>query len=533
MIVRGAAAAAVILLPATAAAQIVQAQAGSSSLYDAHGASIVLRGRAVSVTVGAGRMGGSFTGGASVRAAIGSFVASAGDQTIAFDLPTDVFGGSYYVAFRGVGLERRGPRTRVLIMGGVTSEARGAPFFRGARAGDAAGLIVVERQLTAAVTAFSKNALGRSRTSISGLTWRPREGIDAALSAGVGHGQPYAAASTTLRRRAVLLAASFVHQQPGFRRVTMDSPLAAEPAKENVSLAVRPSTRWSVSLQRRRMVEDGGMTSAGAVALNQAGADVNVAGFRLTGAVYASSGLGRRHTGVSGSIGRRLSRSTDVVLDYYRSQPAAGPVSESYVARLHTTLSPRIGLLHVATYSAGQTSYNLGGEILSNPVRLSVTYNTVYAPLRAGDPFVQIVGVDGQVNLFDWMTLNLATYTTPSGRPRYTVSGSVIGGRANAGRGDRATPIRLPRYIVRGRVEDEAGAPVPGAVLRVGDEVISTNSEGRFFCRTNRRDALEIEVTPEAFLAHGRFQVVSAPAALTPRLASADTTESIIVVRRN
>jgi hypothetical protein len=519
-------------VPATTFAQVVQVQAGSSSLYDAHGGSVELRNGSVTLGVGAGQLGGSFTAGLSLRASVGSFIVGGGDQIVDFDLPTDVFGGSRYVPIRGAGLERRSARTRVVVIGGLTSQTMGAPFFKGARGGDGAGLVFVERQLTTRTKLFSKNAAAQKAASISGLAWRPREWLGFALAGGVGNAKPYAATSVEVSRSRLQLGASFVHQRPGFRRITLDSPLSAEPTAENVSVVVRPTSRWSVSLQRRRMLDSDATTSNDAVALNQVGASLNVAGFRLIGAAYESTGPRPRQLGVSASIGRRLTRSTDLMVDYFRSESSGGSLSESYVARLHTTVSSRVGLLQVATHSGGQTSFNVGGEFLSNPLRVSVTYNTVYAPLRHGNPFVQVVGVDGQLNIFDRMTLNLATYTTPTGQPRYSVSGNIIGGSAGGGARIRSSSLKMARYIVRGRVENEAGEPVAGAVLHVGPEVLSTDRDGRFFWRTDRRDALRVQVAPAEFLAPGRFEVVSAPTALVPETASGPGSESVIVVRR-
>jgi hypothetical protein len=71
---------------------------------------------------------------------------------------------------------------------------------------------------------------------------------------------------------------------------------------------------------------------------------------------------------------------------------------------------------------------------------------------------------------------------------------------------------RLGRYLVRGVVRDEAGAPVEGAALELGSEVTFTNSSGEFFLRVRRPDRYTLAVKLEEFLLPGRWQVVQAPA---------------------
>jgi hypothetical protein len=527
-----------LLIWSTAAhAQLVQVQAGSSSLYDAHGASVDVRQGRTTVSLGAGTLNGAFTAGLTVRTRVRSFLLSAGDQIVDFDLPTDVFGGSRYVPVRGGGLERTTRSGRLLLLGGVTSRTTGAPFFRGAHADDGVGLMFVERRVSPRTTFFSKNAVGETVTSISGVSWRPRDWATLGAAGGAGSGRPYGVLSAELTRPRLQIAASLVEQRAGFRRITLDSPLSVEPTKENVSVTARLRSWWSVSLQRRRMLDDlaPAPASRGDVSLNQAGADVNVRGFRFTSNVYASSAPGRAdQLGISASVGRRLTAGTDVMLDYFRSSTTGDSPSESYVARVHTTLSPRLAVLQALTRTSGQTTYHAGGEFLSNPLRVTVTYNTVYAPLRQTNPFVHVLGIDGQVHLFDEMTLNVATYTTPHGVPRYTISGMIAGSRAPSGgrSAARGVTLKMARFIVRGRVQDEAGDPVAGAVMRLGNETVATDRDGRFFWRTERRTPLRLLVVPDEFLVPGRFEVVSAPATLQPASDPSPADESVIVVRR-
>lgn len=69
----------------------------------------------------------------------------------------------------------------------------------------------------------------------------------------------------------------------------------------------------------------------------------------------------------------------------------------------------------------------------------------------------------------------------------------------------------MGRYLVRGVVRDEAGAPVEGAAVELGGELTFTNSRGEFFLRTRRPHRLPLSVELDQFLLPGAWQVVSAP----------------------
>ena len=57
-----------------------------------------------------------------------------------------------------------------------------------------------------------------------------------------------------------------------------------------------------------------------------------------------------------------------------------------------------LNLLQVVTRSAGQTGVNVGGEFVSNPVSVNVSSQTIYAPLKPGNPFVHLIGVDVRIH---------------------------------------------------------------------------------------------------------------------------------------
>jgi hypothetical protein len=43
--------------------------------------------------------------------------------------------------------------------------------------------------------------------------------------------------------------------------------------------------------------------------------------------------------------------------------------------------------------------------------------------------------------------------------------------------GNRSETYKLPKYIVRGHVQDEKGNPIGGAAIRIGQEIVYTNAD--------------------------------------------------------
>jgi hypothetical protein len=72
------------------------------------------------------------------------------------------------------------------------------------------------------------------------------------------------------------------------------------------------------------------------------------------------------------------------------------------------------------------------------------------------------------------------------------------------------------KFIVRGIVKDSSGISVAGAAVLVGQEIAFTDSDGAFFVRFRKANAVAIKVVPEDFRAPGNWHVISAPDSATP-----------------
>ncbi len=162
---------------------------------------------------------------------------------------------------------------------------------------------------------------------------------------------------------------------------------------------------------------------------------------------------------------------------------------------------------------------------------IDVSYQTVYAPFRERNPFVQALGVNMRVQLPWDFVLQAGTYTTPRGELRYTVTGSRFLSRSARRADNRSQAFKFQKNLIRGLVRDEDGHPVAGAVLRLGEEVVISGQDGRYFLRTSSAKKIPLAVLLDEFLGPGHFEVVSAPGEVTPD-ADERASEVLIVLRR-
>ena len=512
-------------------AQSVLLEGGSSSLFHADGGTVEIRGPGSSVSISAGQLQGQLIVGALLKKPTRAGTLRLGDGILDFSLPTDIFDGTRQISIRGAGLDTTVGQFHVAGMIGGTSTTRGAPFFRGARWDAALGSLFIDRPLGAKGHLFSRNAFSSRQTSIHGVDWRATDTLTLATAAGIGTNEPYVAASATWETAWLSARTTYVRPHEDFGRVTAESPMTAEHEAENLSFALRPHRWWSLNGARQHFVNTPKDGAAERVMVNQVGASLNAAGFRSGTTLFVSRGGRFGHRGASFNLARRVTDAVEVVVDHFRGVSEGGRTS-STVATLRETINPRLSLLQLVSSAGGRPSLSMGGEFLSNPLTVSVSYQTVYAPFRIGRPFVQALGVDLRLRLTGNLQLHLATFTSPDGTLRYTVSGSQWLSRSGAdGGGTAPGGFRFPKYIVRGRVTDQSGRPVDGAAVRVGSEDLTTDRAGRFSVRVNKAGVLDLAVLTEHFTAPGLFAVVAAPARAMPAL-DGSSSEIDIVVRR-
>lgn len=170
-----------------------------------------------------------------------------------------------------------------------------------------------------------------------------------------------------------------------------------------------------------------------------------------------------------------------------------------------------------------------GGDFLSNPLSIGVSYETVFSPFFPGRPFRQVVLLNISFRPAGSLQLNATTYVSPTGAVKYAASGNAF-----AYRGDTATyaavPYRFPRYRIFGRVRDETGQPVAGAAVRIDRDTVFSDSNGEFFLRRKKARPCRIEVMLQEFVIPGRFEVVSSPLVVEPSPGNLDGLQNLVTI---
>jgi hypothetical protein len=111
------------------------------------------------------------------------------------------------------------------------------------------------------------------------------------------------------------------------------------------------------------------------------------------------------------------------------------------------------------------------------------------------------------------MQITAASNVAPDGHLRYSIGMSTYlyrlrGMAMNANSPDS---FSISKYVIQGVVLDDLSTPVEGAALRIGKQVVYTDSSGRFMLRFSKRASFPLSLAPEEFLTNGVYQVVSAP----------------------
>lgn len=514
----------------SADAQVYRLRAGSSTLYEAHGASVDFWLPGWEGWIGFGRLDGTRVGGFA-RTRVADVTLELGDRDIPLRLPADVFGGGHYLLGRGAGISREQPGSRWSAFLGAATRGVSTPFFRGATTESFVGVLLVDRALARDLTLFSRNVLAKQHSSIQGLRWSPRPGLDISLAAGTGGGDFYGAGVLSAATSRVSLDAAWVETGRRFRLLAADLPTATEPQGPNLRINFRPTAFLGLGAGHQSFLPPRADELAASSSVTHYSVDLSPGPVRLSASRFLSAATGGRSSGTSASAGVRLGW-FDGGVALYRSRAVDGAPSTTTVATLRQDLSLRLGLLQVVSHAhGGGTSVALGGRFLSNPITLGVEYRTIFVPGATGDPFRQVLSANALVHPFGNVQLSAGTQVTTDGEVRYTLSASTFLYGSGAPRGGSTHRFRIDRHVVRGRVTLEDGRPVSGASLRVGDALVFTDSQGRFMLRRQRGGSHPLVVLVDEFLTPGRFAVVSAPERVTAR-SEAEAQDVLVVLRR-
>ena len=513
-------------------AQVFQVNGGASSLYQAQGGTLSVRGPSYKASLGAGTVAGRFVGGANFTRLVGRATWVMGDDLIHFVLPTDIFDTSHYVVAQGAGVMTTLRHTGLFAFAGATSTAFDSPLFEGARAENPALILFLDRRLAPGLSISSKMIFSRQITAIEGLDWVPADRLKIGFSGGVGANQPYGAASVDFRRKWIVVQAAYIEAGNQFHRAVVEAPLLSEPDRENAVVTLKPTRFFTISAGRQNFltpVSDSQNNVRSSI--DQGTASLRIAGTGLLASFYHSTYLGNSNDSTAYTASRDFASRLHTTASYLESRPSNAAKTRAFIANFSEVLTPRWNVTEVLTRSHGQSTVSFGGGFLSNLVSVSAEYETYYVPQRNSAPFVQALIVDLQIHLFRGVTLHGGTFVAPDGSLRYTAEASGIMTReATDGHGS-VQHYSIGSSVVRGRVMDVKGQPVEGAALMIGSVAVFTNSDGRFFLREGRPHTHSLQVLPDKFLNGGNYEVESAPATVKATKNPAEP-ETLIIVKR-
>src|SRR4051812_3757340 len=136
-----------LLVAPAAVGQVFRVQGGVSTMFNAEGASVDIKGPNYDANMGAGFFDGHLALGGFVRSRMGAYTIVSGDNNLSFDLPTDVFDSTHYFSARGVGVSKTGHDGGFYGFLGMTSSWFGTSFFQAAQSETPVGILFFDRRL--------------------------------------------------------------------------------------------------------------------------------------------------------------------------------------------------------------------------------------------------------------------------------------------------------------------------------------------------------------------------------------------------
>ena len=495
-------------------AQVYEIQGGSSTLFGAHGATLQVYGENYIARASVGYFDHLRTG-VSFLTKFHGYTLDAGDQSIPFSLPTDLFNRSYYFLGRGVSAERKFNKNHLFVYAGMTSTGFFAPYLNTASPQKPATLLFFDHEFSPTLHFYSYNILSNRQTSIQSLSWQPKKDLHLAVSAGVGSNQSYGAVSLEYDRSWMKILAGYVQAGRAFQRIRVDNPILSETDHENIRVELSPWSWLHMSFDRQNYVSPAEKGLFPRATVNGLGGSVNADGFVFHGELYDSHTADGNSRAIAAGVRRNFMNWLDISQDFFRSTQSHGAATQAFVTSFREKVTRRISLSQYVNTGNGQTSVSYGGTFYSNRFSFGVEYQTVYLPLLAGGQghFKQVMVANVRLVLPHNVEVNGMTDVTPEGKLRYTgyFSAYAYRGLGAVAPGAPAIGPGMHAYVVRGRVVDETGEPVRGAAVRVQDEISYTNSEGEFEVRRKHGDESPFAVALEEFMVAGRYEVVKAP----------------------
>lgn len=516
-------------------AQLLELSGGSSTLYQAQGASLTLHDASYESGLSGGMTNGHFLAGAYLRHMTPAATYTLGLQDLRFGLPTDLFSGEHRLAALGVGMTAQRSGTSMEAFLGESSTRRDSPYVQGFSRLKPTAVLLLARPVTPHLTVSTQLLFASASTALASLSWRPNRSLGLAVAGGFGGSRHYGAVSMDLDRPRQSLQAEYISAGTGFHRTGSQPDLSPEFLRENVSYTFRSSVqpRFTLSAARQNFITAlPGVTGNSPIStVNQVSVVQQIKAIRLNGAAFMSTYSGQANLAYTVSAAFPVTRRMDVQNSMFSSHllNRPGPDSRSFVTNVRERLTSRLAVSENFNYSGGQTSVGYGGSLQTSMGSLSVDTQTVYLPTRPSNPFQQTLMIDFQLTVLGRVLLHVGSFVSPTGKMLYTADAHAV---QNLSRTDGVTAehYNLGNCLLRGRVVDEHNVPIAGAAVEIDGKLIFTDSEGDFFLRERKPALHSYHVALGEFLDGYSYRVISQPMELAS--SRAVHVASVIVVAR-
>lgn len=490
-------------------------QAGGTSLYDSYGGAIYAYTSAFTGWLGIGYQDG-FKFGAAIQTSFQQDSLRIGSGILLQQYATDLFSTGTNVLTQDIRYTFVRPRTVALLAAGSAARTNGSQFFQAYSFDDPFGAITIRHQPTNRLQLGFNGVVATRQSAIAGASWLAAPNVTLAGSAGIGANDPYGAVSAEYRARTVAVRASYVTQGDHFRRADLPFPVQTEADRENIQVDWQPWPLVTLGAARQNFLQS---ATDSLPALRASGnsiyGGISRFGFRAQAGLYDSHAGEFSNLSSYYALGRSFGRWLDAEVYVLQSRPSVGDNTTTPIVSLRQNVSQRLSLLQQFTFQDDRVTVQLGGSLVTPFGDLGVSYQIVQRPLEPLDPFKSVLSLSARIQLGRYST-NLNTVFQPDGSVNYTASASTFlyfgqfgGMQPNLVSG------QIGRFMIKGRVLDADGQPIDGAALDFDGAVTFTNPEGQFQLRVNRPRDYKLTVLLGEFLLPGKWEVVSAPAAIT------------------
>ena len=520
----------------------IQTTAGGDQLYDAYGLQAQYEWRQFSGWMGAGYSNGARFGGY-LNVPLKKNYIGLGDQKIDVVLDTDEY-GNHVLSGRGLSANRKTESSSLHVFSGLLLQETNLPYmFTGLTSGTnfqytPIGTVTYQHRLSSTLQMHSlmmEGDEGRKKlTSIESLGWRPSKTWMFAGAAGLGSGSRYLSAAGEYRKDRFDLWSSYTAAAKTFQR--QEQPYySQELVGLNGRLTITPlkAVRLFADHERSQSVLSGFPSLMSTV--DSASIAASAIGFQLSPSVSRVSVAGQpgqTYTGMFSVTKQILPRWSSFCSYIYMDSPSF--VSKDIVAINEFRISPRLTIRQDFDRMDGQNTYAFGGDWLSNHISISVDQQVYINPLAmayGGKTIFQAWSFNIKLRSPHRTETTLNTVVTPDGKTYW--GGYLSGLRYSTVGPDRSEEDEpsLSRYVIAGKVVDEAGKGVWGIAVKIGTELVFSDENGEFFLHIQNSKPVPLTIAPSDSLQSTPWKLQTAPAIAQGRPEGAAADPVVVILQ--